>query len=257
MNLTEIEQLPKSEGVYIFENEKNPFEELYLKLRRREKRLYSDEEVKLLPFASSLNPHKKEWDYRAKSFIRFKEYLKKFNEELNILDLGCGNGWFSGELSKSFNHNFYCLDVNFYELRQAARLFGGENIKFIYGDLFKMEIAKNSFDLIVMNSSLQYFGNFNSLLKELIYALKLEGEIHIIDSPFYEEEDLQSAKERTIAYYKSLGFPEMSEFYFHHTYKSLNDFNHQILYDPRTLKNKLLSLAFKSDSPFPWIKIKR
>lgn len=257
MNLSEIEQLPKSEGVYIFENEKNPFEELYLKLRRKEKRLYSDEEVKLLPFASSLNPHKREWDYRAKSFIRFKEYLKKFNEELNILDLGCGNGWFSGELSKTFNHNFYCLDVNLYELRQAVRLFNDENIKFIYGDLFKMEIAKNSFDLVVMNSSVQYFGNLNSLLKELMYALKLEGEIHIIDSPFYEEEELQTAKERTTAYYNSLGFPEMSDFYFHHTYKNLNDFNHQILYDPRTLKNKLLSLAFKSDSPFPWIKIKR
>lgn len=257
MNLSEIAQLPKSEGVYIFENEKNPFEELYLKLRRKEKRLYSDEEVKLLPFASSLNPHKKEWDYRAKSFIRFKDYLKQFNEQLNILDLGCGNGWFSGELSKTFNHNFYCLDINFYELRQAARLFSGENIKYIYGDLFKMEIAKNSFDLIVLNSSVQYFESLNSLVKELIYTLKLEGEIHIIDSPFYEEEDLQSAKERTTSYYNSLGFPEMSAFYFHHTYKSLNDFNYQILYDPRSLKNRLLSLAFKSDSPFPWIKIKR
>lgn len=257
MNLSEIAQLPKSEGVYIFENEKNPFEELYLKLRRKEKRLYSDEEVKLLPFASSLNPHKKEWDYRAKSFIRFKDYLKQFNEQLNILDLGCGNGWFSGELSKTFNHNFYCLDINFYELRQAARLFSGENIKYIYGDLFKMEIAKNSFDLIVLNSSVQYFESLNSLVKELIYTLKLEGEIHIIDSPFYEEEDLQSAKERTTSYYNSLGFPEMRAFYFHHTYKSLNDFNYQILYDPRSLKNRLQSLAFKSDSPFPWIKIKR
>lgn len=257
MNLSELLQLPKSDGVYLFENEKTLFEENYLRLRRKEKRLYSDEEVKLLPFASSLNPHKKEWDYRAKSFIRFKEYLKKFNEQLNIFDLGCGNGWFSGELAKTCNHNFYCVDINQYELKQAARLFGSERVMFIYGDLFKMEIAKNSFDIVVMNSSVQYFDDFSSLIKELIYTIKSEGEIHIIDSPFYEDDEIPEAKQRTYDYYKSIGFPEMSNYYFHHSYKNLNDFNHQILYNPGTLKNKLLSLAFKSDSPFPWIKITR
>ncbi|MFN3872375.1 MAG: class I SAM-dependent methyltransferase [Ignavibacterium sp.] len=257
MNLSEILQLPKSDGVYIVENENNHFEENYLRLRRKEKRLYSDDEVKLLPFASSLNPHKKEWDYRAKSFIRFKEYLRSFNKKLDILDLGCGNGWFAGELSKSFSHNFYCIDINLYELKQGARIFKSENTRFICGDIFKMELDKNSFDLIILNSSVQYFENFNSLLKELIFTLKLDGEIHIIDSPFYEVEEITLAKQRTEEYYKSIGFAEMSNYYFHHTYKNLSDFNYQLLFDPRKLKNKLLSFAFKSDSPFPWIKITR
>ncbi len=257
MNLSEVLQLPKSYGVYLFDSEKSPFEEKYIRLRRKEKRLYRDDEVKLLPFASSLNPHKKEWEFRAKSFIRFKEYLNSFNKKLDILDLGCGNGWFAGELSKSFSHNFYCIDINLFELKQGARLFKSENIHFIYGDIFRMEFAKNSFDLIILNSSAQYFESINSLLKELIFILKLDGEIHIVDSPFYKEEDLPEAIKRTTAYYKSIGFPEMSEFYFHHTFTSLTDFNHQILYDPKNIKNRLLSLAFKSDSPFPWIKIKR
>lgn len=257
MNLSEILQLPKSDGVYLFENVNNFFEENYLRLRRKEKRLYSDDEVKLLPFASSLNPHKAEWDSRAKSFIRFKEYLNSFHKQFDILDLGCGNGWLAGELSKSFSHNFYCIDINLYELKQGARLFRNENIRFIYGDIFKMELAKNSFDLIILNSSVQYFENLNTLLKELIFTLKIDGEIHILDSPFYEEDDLPKAKTRTANHYKSLGFPEMSDLYFHHTYKRLSDFNYKILYDPRSIKNKLLSLAFKSDSPFPWIKIKR
>lgn len=257
MTLEELLQLPVEDGVYISEKENNSFEKEYLKVRRKEKRIYSDSEVKLLPFASKVNSHKKEWDYRAKSFIRFKDYLKNFDEQLNILDLGCGNGWFSGELAKTFNHNFYCIDINHYELKQAARLFGSDRVKFIYGDIFKMELAKNSFNIIVLNSSVQYFNNFNTLIKELIYTLKLEGEIHIIDSPFYENDELSNAKQRTADYYKSIGFPEMSNYYFHHSYKELNDFNYQILYDPGTLKNKLLSIAFKGDSPFPWIKIKR
>lgn len=257
MNLSELFQLPKSDGVFLFENGKNSFEENYLRLRRKEKRLYSDDEVKLLPFASSLNPHKKEWDYRAKSFVRFKQYLENFSKQFDILDLGCGNGWFAGELAKSFPHNFYCTDINLYELKQGARIFKKENIRFIYGDIFKMELPKNSFDIIVLNSSVQYFESLNSLLKELIFTLKLDGEIHIIDSPFYDSEELKLAKQRTDEYYRSVGFPEMSKFYFHHTYENLSDFNYQILFDPQILKNKLLSLAFRADSPFPWIKIKK
>ena len=257
MNLSEIIQLPASDGVHLFEKEKNQFEEKYLAIRRKEKRLYSDDEVKLLPFASSLNPHKKEWEYRSQSFIRFKEYLKSFSRELEILDLGSGNGWFAGELSKEFDHNFYCVDINLYELKQGARVFKNDKIKFIWGNMLRMKLEKNSFDLIVLNSSVQYFSDFNSLIKELLYVLKLDGEIHIIDSPFYEDEKLSEAKQRTEAYYKSIGFPEMKDFYFHHSYKDLMNFNTDFLFDPRTLKNKLLSIAFKNDSPFPWIRIKK
>lgn len=257
MNLSEIIRLPVSSGVYLFEKEKNHFEEKYLALRRKEKRLYSDDEVKLLPFASSLNPHKKEWECRSQSFIRFKEYLKSFNRELEILDLGCGNGWFAGELSKEFSHNFYCVDINLYELKQGARVFKNNKIKFIYGNLLQMEFEKNSFDLIVLNSSAQYFSDLNSLIKELLYVLKPDGEIHIIDSPFYDDDKLLNAKQRTEAYYKAIGLPEMKDYYFHHSYKDLMNLNFDFLYNPQTLKNKILSIAFKNDSPFPWIRIKK
>ncbi len=257
MTLQEISQLPADDGVYIFEKEQTLFEEYYLKVRQKEKRLYSDDEVKLLPFASSLNLHKSEWDRRVKSFLRFKDYLKKFKQSIDILDLGCGNGWFTGELSKFFDHRFYCIDLNLYELKQAARIFKNENLKFIFGDIFKMKLAKSSFDLIALNSSIQYFDDINKLLKELLFTLKLDGEIHIIDSPFYESEQVDKAKKRSETYFNSLGFPKMKEFYFHHTYESLIDFNSQILYDPRKFKNKLLSFTFKSGSLFPWVKIKR
>lgn len=257
MTLAELTQLPLSDGVYLFEKEKNQFEEKYLALRKKEKRLYSDEEVKLLPFASSLNPHKKEWEYRANSFIRFKKYLSRFNNELNILDLGCGNGWFAGELLKDFPHSFYCVDVNLYELKQGARIFKSDKIKFIYGNILDMEIDKNSFDLVVLNSSVQYFPDFNRLMKELLYFLRIDGEIHIMDSMFYQEDKLSEAKKRSEDYFKSIGFEEMKDFYFHHSYKDLINFNPDFLFNPETLKNKLLSFAFRKESPFPWIRIKR
>ncbi|MCK7529492.1 MAG: hypothetical protein MZV64_74030 [Ignavibacteriales bacterium] len=94
------------DGIYILSEINNEFEKIYLQVRDKENRIFSDDEVKNLPFASDSNPHKKEWDLRAKSFQRFKEYLKSKKQNLNILDLGCGNGWFSGQLSKTFNHRF-------------------------------------------------------------------------------------------------------------------------------------------------------
>jgi hypothetical protein len=44
----------------------------------------------------------------------------------------------------------------------------------------------------------------------------------------------------------------MDRFYFHHLLEELNAFSFQLLYDPETLKNKILKR-----SPFRWICIKK
>ncbi|MBP1683670.1 MAG: hypothetical protein H6Q27_1237, partial [Ignavibacteriaceae bacterium] len=75
------------DGIFILSEINNEFEKIYLKVREKENRIFSDAELKQLPFASESNPHKKEWDLRAKSFQRFKEYLKSKKQNLNILDL--------------------------------------------------------------------------------------------------------------------------------------------------------------------------
>lgn len=36
--------------------------------KEKENRIYSDDEIKLLPYASKINPHKNEWALRSKSF---------------------------------------------------------------------------------------------------------------------------------------------------------------------------------------------
>ena len=100
------------DGIYILSEINNEFENIYLKVREKENRTYSSTELKKLPFASKTNPHKKEWDLRAKSFLRLKKYLNNKKANSNILDLGCGNCWLTGQLSNTFNFNFYCVDVN-------------------------------------------------------------------------------------------------------------------------------------------------
>jgi ubiquinone/menaquinone biosynthesis C-methylase UbiE len=247
----------KKNGVYILSDINDEFESIYLKVRDKEKRIYSDAEIDKLPFASNSNPHKKEWILRAKSFFRFSKYLNTRNDYMNIMDLGCGNGWFAGNLSKNFNHIFYCIDVNFTELEQGARVFNFENLKFIYADIFSVNLPKEFFDLIILNASVQYFSDIKRLTERLFEILKLNGEIHIIDSPFYSKNEASKAKKRTEFYFSNIGFSEMAKHYHHHTLSELAEFKTVILYNPSTFKTKLKKIFFRKDSPFPWLTIRK
>jgi ubiquinone/menaquinone biosynthesis C-methylase UbiE len=255
--LISLTKYPLNDGVYILSAVNDNFENTYLKVREKENRIYSDNELRLLPLASGSNPHKKEWDLRAKSFLRFKEYLKTKKRNLNILDLGCGNGWFCVQLSKSFNYNFYCVDVNLVELKQGRKAFNSEQIKFLYADIFNSEIPQASFDIITVNAAVQYFPNLKKLIERLLALISERGEIHIIDSPFYKPEEVDAAKKRTFEYYASLNFTEMTNNYFHHSREILSAFNYEILYDSNSILNKVKKILMMKDSPFPWIKITR
>jgi len=245
------------DGIYILTEIDDIFESVYLNVRDKEKRIYSDNELINLPLPSNNNSHKNEWNLRAKSYYRFKEYLRQKNENLNILDLGCGNGWFCGQLSNSFVHNFYCMDVNLTELTQSRRVFKSSQIKFIYADIFTSDIPKSFFDVIIINAAVQYFPDLRKLVDQILVLLRVNGEIHIIDSPFYSDREVDNARKRTVEYYRTMGFPEMANNYFHHSWDEISKYNFEILYQPASLTSKFRKLFFKEDSPFPWIKIIR
>jgi len=244
----------KEEGVHLLSNydDKSDFESTYISLRKKENRLYDDMVVSELPY-SKIVDQKSEWAMRAKSAERVKQYFNE-KEGNTLLDLGCGNGWFTSLLAKASNMEIIGMDINLNELKQAARLFQNENISFMYADIFQAQLHENQFDYITLNASVQYFKDFNQLINRLFEILKNDGEIHIIDSPIYESEEIANARIRTRNYYKEAGFEGMSEFYFHHSFDDLKNFSFQILYQP--FKKSLLSkILMKKDIPFPWIKI--
>ena len=78
-----------------FNNYLGEFEQLYIKLRNQEKRIYEDEEVAWLPDVSEDNIHKKEWRIRKASCQKLTHYLSSKKRALKILEVGCGNGWLS------------------------------------------------------------------------------------------------------------------------------------------------------------------
>ena len=227
------------------------FEQLYLKLRQKEGRVYTDEEVAQLPEIAATHPHYKEWQLRKESSQKLINYIKKLNKEVDILEIGCGTGWLSAKLSGIKGSIVTAIDISNAELDQAKRVFKAiPNLQFSYGSINSLG-SDMEFDVIVIAAAIQYFSSLKDLLSPTIKCLGQNGEIHIIDSHFYSLAELDAARQRSRNYYEATGFPEMSNLYFHHSLNELASFNYSILYDPNSLFNRFL----RNKNPFYWIRI--
>jgi SAM-dependent methyltransferase len=231
--------------------------DLYLKVREKEGRLYSDDIVATLPLFPKNHTLSNEWQARSQSAKRLRTYLFQKNTSLKILDLGCGNGWLSNFLAQD-NHFVFGVDQNLFELKQAQRVFlANSKLHFLKADIFSAPFPKESFDIILLASAVQYFPDLTKLLETLCKYLKPKGEIHILDSAFYAEDEIQPAIHRSETYYSSLGYSEMSKYYFHHRFSELEKFSPKWLYIPNSHILYFKKLFGKIDSPFPWVVIKK
>lgn len=231
-------------------------DDLYLRVRKKEGRLYSDDIVIRLPEVPVGHPLRDEWIARAASLRRLAEYVAHLPRPLRILELGCGNGWLSHQLSAIPATQIWGLDLYSSELKQAAHLFTDARTAFLAADIFHAPFAPASFDLIIVASAIQYFPDLPGLLRELLKLRSRRGELHILDSPLYNAPDVPAARERTRAYYSALGIPEMAGQYFHHTLGELDEFAPRWLYRPHSATARIGKLLGKGDSPFPWLCIR-
>lgn len=233
----------------------NEFEQVYLKVREREDRIYADDVVKSLPEFDPGHPNGKEWQMRKSTLHELVKYLRESGAR-SLLELGCGNGWLAHNLATTLKIEICAVDINEMELLQGAQVFGKrKNLCFVYADIFSNTLKIQKFDVIVLGSSIQYFRDLKILISKLMTLLDPSGGIYIIDSPFYSSTtEANAAKKRSQDHFNSLGFPEMAQQYFHHTFDELSNFKYKQLYNPRSFvslfKRKLLNLTL---SIFPII----
>jgi ubiquinone/menaquinone biosynthesis C-methylase UbiE len=228
----------------------NDFEDLYLAVRKREKRIYSDEQLLKLPDIDPTHIHAAEWKIRKRSAERLVDYLRRKHRSLRILEVGCGNGWLAAKMAGIPGSYVTGLDINQVEINQANRVFEKENLEFIY-DMFNEDTFEDEkFDAVVFAASLQYFQSAKKILDLALSLLNKGGEVHIIDTHFYKNEELAKANDRSRSYYHSMGFPQMTDHYFHHSIDDLAGMKHHILLNP----DSALSLLVKR-GPFHWITV--
>lgn len=225
------------------------FEQDYLAIRKKENRLLPDQEVLQLPALPKGHQYHKEWALRQNSLNRFLKYLIKQNVTAPILDIGCGNGWFTAILHQVTRQQVIGVDINQEELRQASRLFQDKRLIFCHADILKPHFRDAQFSMITLNAASQYFPSLPALLQRLGKLLVPDGEIHLIDSPFYKESAAIDARERSAQYYSSLGHESFASQYFARSWEELEGFHYEVKYRPGFLGKKL------GRSPFPWVLI--
>ena len=227
------------------------FEQQYISLRRKEGRIYTDDELLQLPHVADTHPLRKEWKVRQFSSENLIRYLEQKRRKLDMLEIGCGNGWLSAKLASLPGATVTGLDINDTELAQAKRVFKKPNLFFVSGNIRENCLDKQ-FDIIVFAASFQYFESIPEIVDCCLHYLSTGGEIHIIDTMFYAKAEADKAAERSFRYFTSAGFPSMQEFYFHHNMDGFLKYNYQLLFNPNSWRNRI----FKQN-PFPWICIKK
>lgn len=172
----------------------------------------------MLPTLTRTHPRYPEWVSRITSCHRLIRYLAANKKAAHILEIGCGNGWLSHQLSSVPGSRVIGLDSNLNELRQAARVFRQQsNLKFIYGDFYSDVLQDLTFDIIVMSATIHHFPCIPSMIGDVLPHLRAGGELHLIDSCLYRP--------------------------------ALQDFSYRYLYDPRSLWNRIV----RKGTGTPWV----
>jgi 2-polyprenyl-3-methyl-5-hydroxy-6-metoxy-1,4-benzoquinol methylase len=214
------------------------FEEMYIRLRKSEGRLYSDQEVALLPEINRSHKHYKEWQIRKDSCQSILKFLDKHREIKKILEIGCGNGWLCKQLHKA---GYYVTgsDINLTEIEQARRVF--PEIEFVNKDVINSR-SEQRYDLLIFAASMQYFENPESVIRfSLKNLLSENGVIIIADTFIYPENEIENAINRSQAYFK-LNNSGMSTYYFHHSEKIFSGLAAEVIKPENTLRKKLLGI---------------
>jgi trans-aconitate methyltransferase len=240
---------------------KKEFEEQYLAAREKEGRLYGMDQVRRLPNVRRSDPYYEEWKLRRKSAARFVKYLCLESRCTRILEVGCGNGWFANYILQNYflahppsaplpSFQLLGQDINAFELKLAEEAFPDKRLKWTNENIFSIT---GEFDLIVFNASFHYFSEITALLAHLDEQLAAHGDIHILDSPFYETmEELKAARQRTEKYFSGLGYPRLASIYTPHLYSELEELGFGTFYRPK--KRNLFQKLFRiRSSPFPWL----
>jgi ubiquinone/menaquinone biosynthesis C-methylase UbiE len=229
------------------------FEKKYITTRSLENRIYTDEELAKLPEIAEDHTHFREWQARARTIRLFLRYLSARKKSLEILEIGCGNGWLSHKLAEIKGSKVVGADINFTELQQAARVFNDDpNLTFVHGDIRTGILDGRQFDIIVFAATIEYFPSLKKILHTTLSFLKPAGEIHVMDSRICRPDEVDEFKRQKLAYYTSMGYPEMADFHYHHSMADLRPFHYDLRYHPHSVKNILQGRK----NPYPWVRVK-
>jgi len=173
-----------------------------------------------LPYLDLSERNSEQWRIRASTYRYFEHNLLQ-EGNLDILDLGAGNGWMSYRLAQR-GHRPVAVDI-FTDPQDglaAAREYGLFPV--VEAEFDRLPFDSGQFDLAIFNSSLHYSTDYHGTLGEARRCLKPSGSIIVLDSPLYKlrEHGELMRTERHRQFQSQYGFPSDSVANLEYLYES-------------------------------------
>ena len=115
-------------------------------------------------------------------------FLKYLKPESNILEIGCGPGYFSLELARS-NHHVTGVDLSPDCIKLAKKTSlesssenGFGSLNYLCGDFNSLNLNKNHFDAVVFYGALSHFPDIEITFKSVCTLLSSQGRIFVYDT---------------------------------------------------------------------------
>jgi SAM-dependent methyltransferase len=183
----------------------------YEALRAREGRGAAADPERL-PYVSD-GPLAAQWAIRARTYERFLGAvftpLARKRAPLRLLDLGAGNGWLCHRTAL-LGCAPVAVDVRVDAVDglSAAR---GARFPRLAGSFEALPLRSRRFDVVLFNASLHYAVDLGRALAEAARLACPGGTVAILDSPFYEREEVGAAmvEERDAATRRA--FPDLAD----------------------------------------------
>jgi cyclopropane fatty-acyl-phospholipid synthase-like methyltransferase len=101
-----------------------------------------------------------------------------------VLDLGCGNGMIAEHLSDCTGAHITGLDYIPHAISQAQQRTAAksERLAFVVGDIHRLELPSNAFDVILSIDTMYFSEDYVATLRELKAALRPSGQMAIFFS---------------------------------------------------------------------------
>ncbi len=122
------------------------------------------------------------------------------NENSNVLEIGCTNGFSSIEINKITNCNVIGIDINRNSIKNANEKIKSNGldeskIRFEYGDAEDLSTFEdNTFDLIICGNAISFINNKDKAFNEIIRVLKPNGFISIVPIWYKEKPNINIIK---------------------------------------------------------------
>ncbi len=104
----------------------------------------------------------------------------------NVLDLGCGFGWFCRWASENGAAQVLGIDVSEKMLAQARATTSDTGITYTRADMERLELPPAAFDLVYSSLALHYIANLDGLLSQVRRSLVRGGSlVFSVEHPIY------------------------------------------------------------------------